>query len=63
MKKSEAIRHFGSQTKLAVAINVSQAAISKWPENVPELRAYQIERLTNGELTAVPQSTHSDNAA
>ena len=42
MKKAAAIDHFGSQAKLAAAIGVSQAAISKWPVDVPELRAYQI---------------------
>lgn len=64
MKKSDAIKHFGSQTRLAEAINVSQAAISKWPEDVPELRAYQIEHLTGGELKAnTEQLTHSDSAA
>lgn len=52
MKKAAAIDHFGSQVKLAAAIGVSQAAISKWPVDVPELRAYQIERLTGGELKA-----------
>ncbi|MDT3294406.1 Cro/CI family transcriptional regulator [Shewanella sp. SP2S2-6] len=52
MKKAAAIDHFGSQAKLAAAIGVSQAAISKWPVDVPELRAYQIERLTGGELKA-----------
>lgn len=56
MKKTEAIIHFGSQVKLATAIGVSQAAISKWPEDVPELRAYQIERLTGGKLKACPLS-------
>lgn len=50
MKKAAAIDHFGSQVKLAAAIGVSQAAISKWPDDVPELRAYQIERLTHGAL-------------
>jgi DNA-binding transcriptional regulator YdaS (Cro superfamily) len=56
MKKAAAIGHFGSQVKLAAAIGVSQAAISKWPEDVPELRAYQIERLTGGKLKACPLS-------
>ncbi|WP_088211118.1 Cro/CI family transcriptional regulator [Shewanella sp. Shew256] len=53
MKKAAAIDHFGSQVKLAAAIGVSQAAISKWPDDVPELRAYQIELLTEGKLKAV----------
>lgn len=54
MKKAAAIDHFGSQVKLATAIGVSQAAISKWPDDVPELRAYQIERLTDGALKVNP---------
>ena len=54
MKKAAAIDHFGSQVKLAAAIGVSQAAISKWPDDVPELRAYQIERLTHGALKVNP---------
>ena len=53
MKKADAIAHFGSKVKLAIALGVSQAAISKWPDDVPELRAYQIERLTGGELKAI----------
>ncbi|MCU8015884.1 Cro/CI family transcriptional regulator [Shewanella sp. SM72] len=52
MKKADAIAHFGSQVKLATAVGVSQAAISKWPDDVPELRAFQIERLTDGQLKA-----------
>ncbi|MGL6122109.1 MAG: Cro/CI family transcriptional regulator [Shewanella sp.] len=52
MKKDLAIAHFGSQMKLAKAIGVTQAAISKWPDDVPELRAYQIERVTGCKLKA-----------
>ncbi|PKH62183.1 Cro/Cl family transcriptional regulator [Shewanella sp. Choline-02u-19] len=50
MKKVVAIDYFGSQVKLAAAIGVSQAAISKWGDDVPALRAFQIERLTHGAL-------------
>ncbi len=63
MKTKDAISYFGNKCSLARALKLSKSAISQWPENVPELRAYQIERLTNGVLTAVPQSTYSDNAA
>lgn len=52
MKKADAIQYFGSQAALGKAVGVSQAAISKWPDDVPKLRAYQIESLTNGELKA-----------
>ncbi|MCT7942414.1 MULTISPECIES: Cro/CI family transcriptional regulator [Shewanella] len=50
MKTAAAISHFGSQGALAKALNVSQPAISKWGEEVPILRAYQIEVLTQGKL-------------
>ncbi|MCL1048915.1 Cro/CI family transcriptional regulator [Shewanella abyssi] len=63
MKTKDAISYFGNKCSLAGALKLSKSAISQWPEDVPELRAYQIERLTNGELTAVPQPNHSDNAA
>lgn len=53
MKKTDAIAHFGSATKLAKAINIAPAAVSQWGENIPMLRAYQIERITNGKLVVV----------
>tara|TARA_B100001063_G_scaffold246739_1_gene287306 strand:+ start:2065 stop:2250 length:186 start_codon:yes stop_codon:yes gene_type:complete len=52
LKKIDAIAHFGSATKLAKAIKIAPAAISQWGENIPMLRAYQIERITNGALKA-----------
>ncbi len=50
MKKSDAIEYFGSASKLASAINVAPSAVSQWGEIIPPLRAYQIERLTSGQL-------------
>ncbi|MDT3321932.1 Cro/CI family transcriptional regulator [Shewanella sp. SP1S2-4] len=52
MKTKDAISHFGNKLKLAEALNVTKSAISQWGDDVPELRAYQIERLTGGELRA-----------
>lgn len=52
MKTKDAISHFGNKLKLAEALSVTKSAISQWGEDVPELRAYQIERLTGGELRA-----------
>jgi len=56
MTKDDAVKFYGSQTKLAQVLNIKPSAISQWGEDVPELRAYQIERLTGGELkaTALP---------
>ncbi len=50
MLKHEAIKYFGNQANLAKKLNINQAAISQWGEFVPPLRAYEIERLTKGEL-------------
>ncbi|MCH7419613.1 Cro/CI family transcriptional regulator [Pseudomonas mosselii] len=51
MTKSQAIQHYGSISALAKALGVSYEAIRQWSV-VPELRQYQLERITNGELKA-----------
>ncbi|MEL4429846.1 Cro/CI family transcriptional regulator [Shewanella mangrovisoli] len=50
MKTKDAISHFGNKSKLAKALNISKSAIAQWGSDVPELRAFQIERLTDGAL-------------
>lgn len=52
MKKETAISYFGSCTKLAKKLKITKQSISQWGDDVPLLRAYQIERITNGELKA-----------
>lgn len=57
MKKSEVLNHFGSQRAVAQRLTaagypISQPAVCKWPEDVPLLRAFQIERITDGALKA-----------
>ena len=54
MKKTEAIKHFGSQVKLGEAIGINQGSISAWPEFPPDHRQLQIERITLGALKAEP---------
>lgn len=51
MTKSQAIKHFGSISALAKALGVTYEAVRQWGE-VPELRQYQIEKLTGGDLRA-----------
>lgn len=51
MTKSQAIKHFGSVTALAKALGVTYEAVRQWAD-VPELRQYQIERITKGVLKA-----------
>lgn len=50
MKKSDVIKHFGSKSAVARALGISPQAVFGWPEKVPDLRAYQIEELTKGQL-------------
>lgn len=51
MKKSDVLRFFGGTVATAAALKIKSQSVSGWGEDVPELRAFQIERLTNGELT------------
>lgn len=53
MTKTQAIMHFGSMKALAKAVGVSYEAVRQW-HDVPELRQYQIERITNGVLKVQP---------
>lgn len=50
MKTVDVIEYFGSQPKVAKALNITKQAISKWGDTVPELRQYQIEVITGGRL-------------
>ncbi|MCU7961179.1 Cro/CI family transcriptional regulator [Shewanella sp. SW32] len=59
MKTSDVIAHFGSKAKIAKALNLTKGSISQWGETVPELRAFQIEKITNGKL----KTNHSPSAA
>jgi molybdenum-dependent DNA-binding transcriptional regulator ModE len=51
MTQTQAIEHFGSVSALAKALNVTYEAVRQW-NGVPELRQYQIERITLGALKA-----------
>lgn len=57
MKTKTAADYFGSKKKLADALGISPSAVSMWGEDVPELRQYQIERITKGRVkrVATPQ--------
>ncbi|NJI85524.1 Cro/CI family transcriptional regulator [Shewanella sp. Iso12] len=50
MKTSMAIAHFETATALAKALGITKSSVSQWGEHVPPLRAYQLERITNGQL-------------
>lgn len=61
MKKADAVAHFGTQQKLANALGIAPASVSQWGEDIPPLRAFQLERITDGALrVAEPrQSRHN----
>ena len=55
MKTDDAIKFFGGKKiELAKALGLSPSAITQWGETVPELRQFQLERLTKGKLKAEP---------
>ena len=45
MKKRDAIAVFGSASELARSLGITRQSVSKWSEDVPELRAYQIKEV------------------
>lgn len=52
MKTSDAINHFGSKAAIATALEIHRASVSQWGEKVPPRRAYELERITGGQLQA-----------
>ena len=62
MNKQDVLDHFatthGGQAEgvkaLAGALGISREAIYQWPDPIPLLRAYQIERLTRKKLRVSP---------
>lgn len=56
MTKADAIRYYGSQKALAVALKCEQPAVAQWGEYPPALRQIQLEKLTRGRLKAEPSA-------
>ncbi|EIP3426490.1 helix-turn-helix domain-containing protein [Salmonella enterica] len=50
MNKSSAIDFYGTQRAVAVALRVSDQAVSAWPEIIPKGAALELEKITNGAL-------------
>lgn len=60
MTKTEVIAHFGGVSQVAKALGLSYEAVRQWPEKIPKLRQYEIERLTEGKLSvAQPANPHA----
>ena len=52
MKTQEAIKWFGSRKKMADALKIWPHGTYRWGEEPPKLRQFEIERITEGELSA-----------
>lgn len=63
MKKTEAIEIFGSEAKLAQALNLSRSAVSQWGDTVPPLRAYQIKEIVAHPNVGADQTATIDKVA
>lgn len=59
MRTQEAIDHFGTQTKLAEALSITDGAVSQWGEFPPRLRQLEIQDLTDGALMAEPKQAQA----
>ncbi|AUX72767.1 Cro/CI family transcriptional regulator [Erwinia pyrifoliae] len=50
MYKEDAIKFFGSKSKLAAAANVTRPSVTRWGRIIPKLRAMELAAITNGAL-------------
>ncbi len=52
MKTTDAVKHFGSQRKLAEALGLNEANVSRWmrSEIIPIKQALRLVDMTRGEL-------------
>ena len=54
MTTEEAIKHYGTQQKLADALGIKQGSVSEWKKYPPALRQLQLQTITRGRLRAEP---------
>jgi len=52
MRTQRAVEHFGGIPELARALGITRHAIYQWGSEVPQLRQYQLEKITGGKLMA-----------
>lgn len=51
VRKDDVIAYFGNRVKTAQAFGISPAAITSWPNYIPEVRARQLLEMTSGAFT------------
>lgn len=55
MKKSDVVKHFGSQSAVARELGIGKAAVSKWDDLVPRPWAAELHVRTRGKLRFDPR--------
>lgn len=55
MLTQDAVDYFGNKKNLAKALGVSQPAVSRWGDRIPEKRAARLSLMTNGALVYNPE--------
>lgn len=64
MTYDDVIKHFGTQTKAAEALGLSQSSISDWKRvGITHLRQLHIEAVTRGKLKADPEAKQPERKA
>ena len=68
MNKSDALTHFKTQTAIAKALSdagypITQPAVSKWGEVIPEVPARILSEITGGALVFDSSAYRSKSAA
>jgi DNA-binding transcriptional regulator YdaS (Cro superfamily) len=63
MTTSDAIKHYGTQVKLANALGIRQSSVSEWGEYPPALRQLQLHQITKGRLKPEPGLLSVNKAA
>lgn len=54
MKTEQVIAFFGTKTAVAKVLGISQVAVTRWGDIVPEKRAARLEHISGGSLTYDP---------
>lgn len=62
MDKNKVIDHFGGIKETAAALGVTQTAVRRWGEEIPQGRAYQVHVITNGALKSKPSKLGQQQA-
>jgi hypothetical protein len=55
MNKSDVLIHYKTHRAVAEALGISRAAVTQWPDLIPEKQAYRLERISNGALRVDPR--------